>query len=920
MQHYRLNPLWTLAVFLAAFLFYLITACYVLYPGASATFLTTLTFPEQLPVTMADPMDKLVYWACLRFVGLSHTISATAVLSAFLGALTITCLFRAAIAGVRIACLDHATLPDKTRLRAQVEDNITALLVGLSVALLGLVSLPMWATATRPLPGTCTTLLTMATLMLALGVRWRCALNYFYTEKPGFKSKILIAATFALSACLLLLSPTMLPFVIFAMMLSGWIIVQPELDGRIGYVYSAIFGLVLGALLSFMVIVFWKNAFLPADSGDATMLWIAHLKQFVPAILSLFTNFEGICQATLCIAAIALYLGCFPYSYLDFGRPVIGQIALFVLFALTFVQWPSEFWMTLAEPTSLATCGNLFLVLTLGLLIGSWVRNWYDAHITWKRSRANGVACVILFAPMVLFIVGTIVCHGRSAAGRASQAELEVLWAEMDKSLPQTTTVWWNPDPQLYGVLLNRALTDKTIHPLTSFQKDLSRLTIDGKTFEQLCNEDPVLAALSPHGPVALTAYLFHIAADEINVGTLPAENAGELDCTVDALATSSFAETPIGQQTIAALRAQIARVYVISAHHVSPEEAAVYLRRAVALDPKNISAIVSLTALAEEADVTITEEERLAAADIIEHNDHIRAPTPEFAHKLGLQYGPVRSKQFHAALRLHRLLMVDRDVMFKQLCDLYRRDVTSLVPRERNLAILILPEEEAGQLLLARTPTVDELRIYLCAYPQTELSEQLWAANQSRLQEEAKGIFFLRQRMKDGTRQQLLNRAHTFFQDSKSFAYALFYVKGLIEDGRLRDAENFVAGFKVKEHLGATPCLAEYLRVLVAKALVNEDATAAISTLQTWLQNDPRQMTLWSVHLTNPALQIQHKRLMSEVYRCLQHYPYHRVASRQLEAELRATSGDEVAQRYRDAVNATRLDALNDEDGYVHR
>ncbi len=921
MQHYRLNPLWTPAVFLVAFLFYVLTASTVLYPGLSTEFLAPLMFPEQLPLALAEPLDQVIYHTVIQWGGAAHAMTLTTCASAFFGAFIITCLFRAAVAGVRIMCLDHATLPDSTRLQAQSEDNSTALLVGLGVALMGLVALPLWSMATRPLPGICTTLLAMGTITLALGVRWRCALMYFYEEKPSWKTKLFIFCVFALATLSFFLSPTLLPVSIFGIALAGWIMVKQELDGRVGYIYVALAGIVTGVLLSFCVMALWQSAFLPEGEGDTAMLWVAQAKGLIPALFSLFFTFDGVCQLALCGAAIALYIGCFPYAYLSFSRPLIGQVALLTLLALTFIQWPGEFWDTLSEPSTLATCGYLLLLLTVGLLIGSWVRNWYDGHSRLNAVRLNTIAAVIMFVPILFVLIGAGIFHASRAAGSASQGELEEMWAQLDRAIPQSKTVWWKPEPQLYGILLNRAIKGQPIQPLTSFEKDLSRLTIQGKSFEAFCAEDPVFAALKPYGMSALMAYFFYVAADEIHVGAFPKAEIVALDEMAEALARSSFTETPVGRETLRTLRAQIARAYMQRAQHLPHAEAAGLLRRAYALDPENVSAIVSIGELPQAAGMAISEKERFVATDLIEHDDLLRDPTPESAYEVEALYGPVRAQRFRAALRLHRLLHVDREMMLARLCDNYRQGPASLSLRERDFAVLHLPEAEAAQLLLNGNPTASEVAIYLCANPwTTEAAHQIWEKYREALFSEEKGLVFLRQRMKDGTQRQILDRAHTFFQDTKDFSFALFYVNRLIEQGDLQEAEEFASSFKVQEYLGDRPCLAEYLRLQVAKALIAKDAAAAATTLQTWLRNMPEQMALWSLHLTNPALQAQPDRLAAEATRCLASYPFHPVAAKCMADQLRRTGGEALARQYEEAINAARLDALNDEDGYAHR
>ncbi len=920
MQHYRLKFWWTLAVFFGAFFFYALTACTVLYPGASTQFLAELFFVDYLPASMTHLPDRIVFASILQVSDLAQTTVVCAMVSAFIGALTITFLFRAAVAGVRLMCVDHATLPDDARETAQKDDNATVLVVGLGTAMMGLVALPMWASATRPLPTSCTTLLAIATLTLALGVRWRCALGYFFENPLGWKCRVLIANVFAAATFLLFLDPTLLPVSIFAICLAGWILVQQELDGRVTYIYTALGGAAVGAILSMGVVALWKCIFLPESTMPALLLWATHVQTTFAALIPFFMNFDGACQLALCVAAFALYKGCFPYAYLDLGRPLIGQLSLMALLVLSFAQWPVDFWQTHAEPTALITCGMLFLILANGTLFGSWVRNWFDPHAHWTTRRSMAVACTILFAPILVVVIASLWCHSKSAAGGRSQAELEAYWTQMDAALPQSTTLWWKPDPQLHGVLINRTISGSPIQPAAAFTGDLSALTLGGKNFEQLSAEDPVIAVLRPHGSAALSAYLLARFTDEMTVGPLPVESLEQMEAARESLEKSSFAETPVGHELLIALRAQIARAYVIAAYGKETTAAAADLRRAYALDPENISAIVSLDAMSDEEYLPISEEERLAAADLIEHDVYLRAPSHNSARLLAFKYGPVRSEKFRAALRLHRLLNVDLKSMLARLHATYLENPKALSERERVLAVLTLPEADVGQRLLQGEPLASEVMVYLCAYPKGQLADALWEKYHATLLEDDKGLRFLRQTMADGTRRQVFNRAHTFFQDTKDFGYALFYVQELLIDGHIEEAQDFVSGFKVQEYLGATPCLAEILRALVAQALIARDAEKARTILQVWLNANPNQILLWDLHLTNSALTEHPTLRQTEVLRCLQVFPFHRIASQWLADQLRTTAGEEAALRYLEAVNTARENALNDEGSYAHR
>ncbi len=903
MQKYALSFLWTIGVFCVALTVYLLTACYVPFPGLSSTYATELLIADA-PKAVASHLDLLFFSFLTQWATSASAFRWVVIAHAILGALTVTGLFRLAVAGVRLACVDGNALEQEFPLRARRELRRISLLVGLGVALLGMVALPLWTMATRPMPEMLLTVLSVGVLTLTFGLRWRGAAYYLLNEGNPIVLQALTFCVFALAAFLPFQQPLLLPVSMVSILLGGWLLIKRDLEHRLVYFVIGFLGIGAGVLLSILVEWMWVQRFMPEGKIQAVTLWGMQAAQILPTIMAGFFNFESAAALILFVASAALFFGTFPVAYLQFGRGFVGQFTILVLLGLVCLQWPQAFAETFYEPTALITVGTLFLLLLVGLLFGSWARAWYDSHTRLKPRFSNRI--------VMAFLAGCFGCVAAllfwlfmpSAASGFAQPSLEKLWASLDTTLPTPCTYWWKPETRHAGMLLYRQQQGTPIRLLGLPSTNLKTVVDEQSSLETS------LYALSPH---AFATYCVSARPSATQIGALSSAHAETLEAAAKTLDEHFFGKTLLGERLVKDLQAQAARAYVTRASMVDAQTAAPLLRHAHQLDPENKSATLGIGALIHE-NLAISEEERLAATMLIESERTFREPTPEVAIALAKQYGPVRSLPFVSADRLHRLRTLDAQKGLETICALYRQAPNTLSARERQIAVLFLPEAEAGALLLQGRPSGEELRLYLCAYPWTKDSMALWEKYHETVLEEADGLSVLLRTKAEGTRRQLLDRAHTFFLRDKHFAYALFYVNGLIEDDRLADAVSFVSGFNVLGRLKTSPYSLEELRLQVARALYaqpNADLDAATRTLEGWLFTDPNQPRLWSFYLsqrtgTDPLV----------ARRCLQLYPFHAGA---IEYAKAAMSPEDAAQ-YANTMTVAREALLNDKETYAHR
>lgn len=904
----RLSPLWSLGVFLTAFAFYLATSAWCPYPGQSSTFVGALCFPGQLGCTVYHPIDGVALsvfnWLLGGMVGISLG-------AAFFGALTVLGVFRMAVAGVRWSMLDLTGIRSSEMRRVQNDLQLTSLMAGLGAAVMALAALPLWAQGTRPLAGGLSTTLGVALLAFSLGARWRCAADLENQMALTLRHRVLLGIVFALAVYVGVLSPILLPISLLGVVLGAWVLVQPEIDGRVGYLLWAAGGSVVGVVASIVTLWWWAAIFTTA-SGGAARLWLNWLVAVWPTIVPLFTHFEG-ASALVCFAlTAALFLGCFPRAFRRFGSPIFGQIVVIGVLVLSLVRWPAEFWDGVAEPSPLVAVAIALLMVTVGMLAGSWMGNWLDVHTRWGARRAHTAASVALMAVLSAVAVGECLLWHEEGAGTSARKVCEELWKLGDRTVPQEASLWLAPDLNTAGFLVWRHLQGRPIYPVRNWDIALRDGKIAGKSFAECAQEDPLLARMQQVGHPALALYLAHSQRwrKQVIQGDLPAADPASLaSLATDWLGSSAFGTTPIGRALARSILMRAARWEARNALSLPPIEAASHLRRAAVWAPENIGIALSVAAL-EQEQLSVSEEERFKAIQATERTPWLMAPTPDQARTFEAANGPVRTAAFRAANRMWRLLQDDRDRIIQELCARYQQNPAQLSDRERTIALLSLPEETVEALLRTGAPTLSELEVFLCAYPKTERSMALYTQYRDLLADND-ALRQLYQPRRGTLATQQAERMQSFFSRDGHFAYALFYVNHLLEKGELSAAATFVSGFTLEERMAEKPCLIEYLRAKVMTALLAQDPADATETLRAWLRSNPNQPTLWTLLLQADAEQTS-PALAQDVTDCLQVYPFHRLAATAFAETLRTDLGDAAAAAWLEAVERARQQSTN--------
>ena len=908
MNRTRIHWVWSLAVLALSVAFYLATSAWGPYVGLSAQFVAGHLF-EGLPTLGVHPVEEVVLRLTLRLVRPDQAMAALSVLAALFGGLSVMGLFRAAVAGVKWSCLDMTGIRSHELSRAHDDLRVVMLMTGLGTALLGLVALPLWAQGTRPLPGGLSTTLGMALITFSLGLRRRCTEDLESHRRLTSRHQVLLCMVFALAAYLGIASPELAIVALLGVLLGGWVLLQPEIEWRLGYFLWAGLGLLAGAVGSLLTFG-WALALSGAEQVPLLRGWLEMMTSQWLGVIALVTDYEQVLALLLFALPSALFFGCFPRAFRRFASPLLGQVVTFAVVGLCLAGWPEELWALLAEPTPLAALGLAMLLLVLGMTVGSWACNWLDVHTRWPALRAQTLAATGTLCVLAALAVTEGLRWHVAGAGRSAQTFSQALWSATDRALPPKATLWLRANMAGQAdFLLWRYTQARPIYPMIVPGRWPKAVRFGERSLEACFEQDPVLGELRAEPEVCELYLLYSPWRSYLFKGTLPVADPEQLAALADWAAQTPFGGTFVGKRTIADMRARAARAAVERAYALPPLEAAKLLRQAVGWDPENKSAPLSLAALAAE-EIRITDEECLRAVQIEEREPWILEPPTARAAVFEAHYGPVRNDAFRAAGRLRRLLQEDRERMIAGLCDVYRHAPDLLSPRERVIALLSLPEAEAGDLLSTGAPTVDDLELYLFAYPLSERSQSLYKRHQAQLgKHEALAQLY---RTRYGlSRERMGERILSFFSRDGRFAYALFHTDELLGRGELDEAERFVTGFAVQERLADRPCQGEALRARVLEKRAASDPAAALATAREWLAKDPAQPTLWTLLLESPAQVRGSAEFVADLHHCLGAYPLHAVAGELFARDLAARFGDDAATRWREAMRRARAASM---------
>lgn len=920
-KRHGVNLFWTFGVLVVAFLFYAATSAFMPYPGLSSEYFTALCFPSHAETLLTSPIDTVLFSALLQSIAPEHINLVFSLLYAGIGALIVTCLFRCAIATTRISTIDLTGIREYELDRTLFTISHISFETGLGAALLALPMLPIWATATRPYPQAFLAFLAVAALTCAMEFRWRIYFRHHLGLPPRLPHGILIGATYALSCFILFTVPQLAPVGLFALLLASGCFINPEMRGRGTYLLFAGGGIMLGFMSSIGAVsaaAHLRNLS-QAPLPGAVLIWGQSIATQLAGLISTYTSFEALAPLVIFLLAAALYMGCFPYAYLKFGTPVIGQLVCIALCVLAFIQWPDTIWQLLEEPSAMAIAGGFTITLCISSIFGSWLHAFYANKLTWSQWRIRMTALVSLFVIVGTFSIALALKNAPVASGLPLRQAMLAIAPQLDSLLPEDAQLWLTTERDSLGIIARRYIKGHPVHPQSENLANLTSETLKTHpTFKRLLGEDPLIHRLAAVGAEPLRQYL--LSADE-DLGIIralpPQETAFTAAQIADTLTATAFGQTPIGQRSITWMKALAAREHAACAINAEPEAAATHLRLARSLDPENPGIPLSLAALASQG-VSITQDERNAARDVVEATPALRAPNETEALLFEYRYGPVCAPGFCSASRLRRFHLGNAAMTLQEILQLYRTAPDQLSSTEKLVAVLHLPADEVAQLLADRAPDHGDMELFFCLYPNHPATESLHQKHHYYFsQNDALNALFREKNTR--LRERIPDKMQSFFLRDGTFAYALYYVNALLKAHDLDTAVQFVGGFNVRERLRKTPVLMEELRYRVLEQLLQQDPVRARSVCEAWLLSDSRQYRLWKLLLSDQMPPSADP--VAEIETCLRTYPLHPSATARYAEYLEKELGIEIATRYREAVKkSTAEGSCLQKDAHAHR
>lgn len=897
----------TLTVFAAAFVFYLLTAAYVPYPGDSSSFLASLVFPWQYAAPRGDLIGSLMLHTLAQAVPPSLLMSAVSLLAAICGAVAVTAVFRIVYFTVQLSSIDMEGVRADEIPRTTGDIAFCADMTGLAAALAALVSVPLWALATRPLPATLPVAGIALLWALAAELRYRQAcLARRLSAAIGIGEIILFTATSFLAFVLLFSDVSLLAPVFLALVIVFRPLLLPSMLFRLRTLPCLVIGLVLAFLVSLGIAALWIDAFAGDASGSLLAFLAGRMSEGVAALRQmLFQPSEAVGLALMALAA-ALMFGCFPVAYCSFGRPLIGQLVTVALPVASALGWPGVFWETLQQPTALAAMAVLLTVAVVGSLVGSWCRCWLDVHMHWRPAAAYRIGGLIALLPLALCASVNAYTGWRTGSGFPVRQAFRDGWKAYEAAVGPNSKIWLSDTSRTSDAfILYRYVTGNPIAvaPLRLLLGRRFDAFGDSGLVSRL-RDDALLSELTAIGEASVRMYLQDGAAYAGYLADADhSERAAEaLVGLARHLEDTDYGLTPVGRMSVRKAREWAARCYASRARSVSSADALRLLRLAAALNPANRAYPLGVEAAALESGCAVTADERLAALRIREAEPFLKAPTWWQMEQFDAAEDVVHTAAFDAARRLREIRTGARDAAIAALIAMYRADPASLSPYERAVVLLELPETEAAEILLNQTAAEDfDILLYLAAYPLSEASCELARRYPGILaQDEAIARCYDPSNVRHMSLTRMTDMASAYFAQKASYARALLYVSLCLKSGDIDRARRFVSGFLLEERLPRTAYMAEHLRLLVLRHLADTpDKGRAV--VEGWLRSQPQQSALWSYLLQSVPMNEKDRR--RAVIGCLSVFPAHPQASALEAAHIRAIHGDAAAERYLNAV-----------------
>ncbi len=921
LKRHGVNLFWTFGIFIVAMLIYIITASFIPYPGISSEYFTALCYPGSAPKLLTSPVDTLCMRAIIATVAPNQLSVVMGLFYAMIGAGIVACLFRCAIATARHASVDLTGVRDNELDRVLFTISHISFETGIATALLAVLAMPIWAIATRPYPQSVLALLLAVMLTCALEFRWRTTQNYLLSQPPRVQHCIVLGVTYALIALISFMHPMLIPVTALAFVMASGIFLRTESEGRGPCAIAATIGLGVGLIAAIVFTAQWAQVLNVAQAPlpNAISLWGQHFAAGIKSLVPRFTVLEGLAPLTVFLSAAALFLGCFPHAYLKLGSPIIGQIASVGLFVVAMIRWPEPVWALFCEPDALTLIAGFMLVLCMGALLGSWLHAGFGEYTRWSRARFRTLAFTVTLVVTGALSIYIGVRNAPMASGLYVRDTMQEIAPLLDELVAEDATLWLTPRTDMLGIVARRYLAGKPVQPQAESFESVTSASLTSHAFLRVAAaKDPLIPALVKLGPEPLRQYLL-VMAPELGIMTqlpprLTSTNAAK---AAKCLHESPFGKTVVGERCVTLLNQMAAREHAACAIGAEPEAAATHLRLARVLDPENKGIPLSLASLQYEG-VTVTQQERNDARDVVEARPSLRAPSAAEALAFEYRYGPVRTQGFCSASRLRRLHLGNAPAVLKDIVEIYKETPALLSTTECLVAVLHMPIENLVALWETRTPSEAELQLFFCAYPDAPQTDALYE-KYKKLFRTNDALNTLFREKNSRLRERVADKMQSFFLRDGEFAYALYYVNALLADKDLATAVKFVGGFNVRERLAKTPALVEELRCRVLKLLLAEDPAQARVVCEGWLRSEPRQYRIWSMLLSDEMPKSADPE--AELRACLRQYPLHPIATARYAEILEKDLGLEAAKRYRDSVNkATEEGSCLQKDTHAHR
>lgn len=497
-------------IFIIALCVYLSNITWLPYPDSSSAFLMSLASYNTLPTPMSFPGLSNIGILLFKYTP-EYAVVLLNGFGALLAAFTCVAVYRMSFFLTRFFCMDVSNESFLTDVTVHKENDLIATLVSILSVILFTMSAIMLSVGTRIYPFSMALTFLVWGLSFCMEFRWRIEI---LQQQPDIK--IGLRERFTLFFSILFLSIAALASLdaLFVSVPLFFYTIFPIFRQNARFIKSTTpfigCGFLIGVVIWFLMHLIHFR--LLGYNENVTPLILTTFSAHLIQDVSFYTTAHGVIGIIYLFLLITLLVGIFPELYFHFRRPILGQLFIILASISIFISQPTIFWgRVYQQPTLLHVAIVLLMAITLSTLIGAWLKNALDYLYACGR---KSFALRFLGISLLLVLIGTMpysiinISYG-ARQQLPSSVDRSTFFSDLTPFKASTSpTIWLNPSSAWDSYLLTQFIHGTSFSRVSLSSMPPQQMLLPGGTFNEICEQDPMLAKLAQTSTRATWYYL----------------------------------------------------------------------------------------------------------------------------------------------------------------------------------------------------------------------------------------------------------------------------------------------------------------------------------------------------------------------------------------------------------------------------